>query len=79
MILLIILNKEKDKNKNQNTIQNNNTTYSNTLAPRLYTNKNLMELNSSKVLLALQDCINNYYDYIYSKNYKAIVFRLYKF
>ena len=73
MILLIILNKEKDKNKNQNTIQNNNTTYSNTLAPRLYTNKNLMELNSSKVLLALQDCINNYYDYIYSKNYKAIV------
>lgn len=61
-------------NTNMNTIQSDDSSSSqNTEAPKLYTDVSLTELKSSKMLLALQDCVNNYYSYIYKKDAEAIL------
>lgn len=81
IILALLLLKFNKKNNNTNTIQNNNgqnfnstNSGNNTAAPRLDTGDiNIDELKSSKILIKLQDCINQYYDYIDSKNATALI------
>ncbi|MDO5151463.1 MAG: hypothetical protein Q4D76_19080, partial [Oscillospiraceae bacterium] len=38
----------------------------------LYTDNTIQQISSTSVLLAIQDCINTYYGYNYSENYKAV-------
>ena len=77
MVLLYWLSESKKKNiEVENTYSNTNTPDEfieiDKEAPIQYTNTSIQKLNSTSILLSIQECIDKYYEYNYLGDYNAI-------